>query len=64
MNPLKLAIYVMLAVPLIIQFLLFMSPLARNSYGPIIIAALLLSICVLLVLTLGKFVRSNGQDSL
>ena len=56
MKMLKLAIYLMLGVPVVTQLFLLLSPLQKNSYGLMMAGLLLLLIFICLSITLTRFV--------
>ncbi|WP_146129637.1 hypothetical protein [Alteromonas alba] len=63
MKMLKLAIYLMLGVPVVTQLFLLLSPLQKNSYGLMMAGLLLLLILISLSLTLTQFVWRAHSDS-
>ena len=63
MNMLKLAIYLMLGVPVVTQLFLLLSPLQKNSYGLMMAGLLLLLILICLLITLTRFVWRDNSDS-
>ena len=63
MKMLKLAIYLMLGVPVVTQLFLLLSPLQKNSYGLMIAGLLLLLILICLLITLTRFVWRGHSDS-
>ncbi|MBR9792245.1 MAG: hypothetical protein GYB58_10920 [Gammaproteobacteria bacterium] len=63
MKMLKLAIYLMLGVPVVTQLFLLLSPLQKNSYGLIMAGLVLLLILIFLLLTLTRFVWRANSDS-
>jgi len=63
MKMLKLAIYLMLGVPVVTQLFLLLSPLQKNSYGLMVAGLLLLLILICLSITLTRFVWHAHNDS-
>ena len=64
MKMLKLAIYLMLGVPVVTQLFLLLSPLQKNSYGLMMAGLLLLLILICLLMTLTRFVlRAYGNSA-
>ncbi|MDG6099175.1 hypothetical protein EXU34_17115 [Alteromonas sp. ZYF713] len=63
MKMLKLAIYLMLGVPVVTQLFLLLSPLQKNSYGLIMAGLVLLLILLCLLLILTRFMWRANSDS-
>ena len=63
MKMLKLAIYLMLGVPVVTQLFLLLSPLQKNSYGLMMAGLLLLLIFICLSIILTRFVWQAHSDS-